>query len=144
MDILPKLGSIFALAFIYFWASIPAGLALQVAPVIVALTAWISYTIGVIIVVLLGEPIRARLLKRFGGKAAANPNSAIRRVWDRFGLIGLSLLAPVTTGSQIGALIGLSLGVPPRKLIIGMALGAALWSAVITLAAVLGLAAVRP
>ena len=125
------------------WASISAGLALQVAPVIVALTAWISYTVGVIIVVLLGEPIRARLLKRFGGKAAANPDSSIRRVWNRFGLIGLSLLAPVTTGSQIGALIGLSLGVPPRKLIIGMALGAALWSAVITLAAI-WFAAVRP
>lgn len=143
MDVLLKLGSIFALAFVYFWASIPAGLALHVTPVLVALTAWVSYIAGVIIIVLLGEPIRARILKRFGGKVAANPNSPIRRAWDRFGLIGLSLLAPVTTGSQIGALIGLSLGVPPRKLIIGMSLGAGLWGAGITLAAVLGLMMAR-
>jgi len=143
MDVLLKLGSIFALAFVYFWASIPAGLALHVTPVLVALTAWVSYIAGVIIIVLLGEPIRTRILKRFGGKVAANPNSPIRRAWDRFGLIGLSLLAPVTTGSQIGALIGLSLGVPPRKLIIGMSLGAGLWGAGITLAAVLGLMMAR-
>ncbi|MCC7450744.1 MAG: small multi-drug export protein [Anaerolineae bacterium] len=144
MDVLPKLGSIFALAFVSFWASIPAGLALHVAPVSVALTAWSSYTAGVILIARLGEPIRVRLLARFGGKATANPDAPIRWAWDRFGLLGLSLLAPVTTGAQIGALIGLSLGIPPRKLILGMTLGGALWSTGLTLAATLGLAVVRP
>ncbi len=141
---LPKLGSIFALAFIYFWASIPAGKALEVPPVIVWLTAWVSYTAGVAVVVLLGAPARAALLKRFGGKGASNPDSMIQRAWTRFGLLGLALLAPVTTGSQIGALIGLSLGASPRKLIGAMSLGAALWGVIITLIAVLGAAAVRP
>jgi hypothetical protein len=143
-EMLPRLVSIFALAFVSFWASIPAGIALGVAPAIVAVTAWASYTAGVILVALLGEPLRARLLKRFGGRVASNPNSAIRRAWDRFGLIGLSLLAPVTTGAQIGAIIGLALGVPAPKLIAGMSLGAALWGIGITLAVVLGVAAVRP
>jgi len=140
---LPKLGSIFALAFIYFWASIPAGIALEVPPVVVLLTAWVSYVAGVVVVVLLGTPARAALLKRFGGKGASNPDSMIQRVWNRFGLLGLALLAPVTTGSQIGALIGLSLGAPPRKLIGAMSLGAALWGIIITLVAALGAAAVR-
>jgi hypothetical protein len=140
---LPKLGSIFTLAFIYFWASIPTGIALAVPPIIVLLTAWVSYTAGVVVVVLLGAPARAALLKRFGGKVASNPNSVIQRAWTRFGLLGLALLAPVTTGAQIGALIGLSLGAPPRKLIGAMSLGAALWGAAITLAVVLGAAAVR-
>jgi len=141
---LPKLGSIFALAFIYFWASIPAGIALEVPPAIVWLTAWVSYTAGVVVVVLLGTPARAALLKRFGGKGASNPDSIIQRVWTRFGVFGLALLAPVTTGAQIGALIGLSLGAPPRKLIWTMSLGAALWGVIITLIAALGAAAVRP
>ena len=140
---LPKLGSIFALAFIYFWASIPAGIALEVPPVVVLLTAWVSYVAGVVVVVLLGTPARAALLTRFGGKGASNPDSMIQRVWNRFGLLGLALLAPVTTGSQIGALIGLSLGAPPRKLIGAMSLGAALWGIIITLVAALGAAAVR-
>ena len=143
MSMLPKLGSIFTLAFIYFWASIPAGIALEVSPIIVLLTAWVSYTAGVAVVVLLGAPARAALLKRFGGKVASNPDSMIQRAWTRFGLLGLALLAPVTTGAQIGALIGLSLGAPPRKLIGAMSLGAALWGMIITLVAALGAAAVR-
>jgi len=143
MGLLPKLISIFTLAFIYFWASIPAGIALGVAPIIVMLTAWASYTAGVVLVVLLGAPARAYLLKRFGGKVASNPDSFIQRAWNRFGLVGLALLAPVTTGAQIGTLIGLSLGAPPRKMIGAMALGAALWGVVITLAVVLGVAAVH-
>jgi hypothetical protein len=141
---LPKLGSIFALAFIYFWASIPAGIALEVPPVIVLFTAWVSYTAGVVVVVLLGAPARAALLKRFGGKVASNPDSLLQRAWTRFGVIGLALLAPVTTGAQIGALIGLSLGAPPRKLIWTMSLGAALWGVIITLITALGASAIRP
>ncbi len=140
---LPKLGSIFTLAFIYFWASMPTGIALEVPPVMVLLTAWVSYTAGVVVVVLLGAPARDALLKRVGGKVASNPDSLIQRAWTRFGLLGLALLAPVTTGAQIGALIGLSLGAPPRKLIGAMALGAALWGMIITLVTALGAAAVR-
>jgi uncharacterized membrane protein len=67
----------------------------------------------------------------------------IQRAWTRFGLLGLALLAPVTTGAQIGALIGLSLGAPPRKLIGAMSLGAALWGVIITLAVAFGFAAVH-
>jgi uncharacterized membrane protein len=141
---LPKLGSIFTLAFIYFWASIPTGIALEVPPTIVLLTAWVSYTAGVVVVVLLGTPARAALLKRFGGKGASNPDSLIQRAWNRFGLIGLAVLAPVTTGAQIGALIGLSLGAPPRKLVGAMSLGAALWGVIITLITALGASAIRP
>src|SRR3954454_22552571 len=127
---LPKLASVFGLAFFSFWASIPAGVALGVEPLFVGFTAWLSYTAGVVIVVVLGEPLRQRIMARFGGKIASNPNSPIRRAWDRYGLVGLSLLAPITTGAQIGAIIGLSLGVPPRRLIVGMAIGAAIWGAI--------------
>ncbi|MHB8625770.1 MAG: small multi-drug export protein [Aggregatilineales bacterium] len=144
MALLAKLGSIFALAFFSFWASIPMGVALEVAPFMVMLTAWTSYMAGVIILVLVGAPIRAYLLKRFGGKVTSNPDNVIWRAWTRFGLIGLALLAPMTTGAQIGALIALSLGAPPRKLILAMALGAALWGIAITLAVVLGVAVVHP
>lgn len=142
MDIL-KLGSVFAVAFFSFWASIPAGVALGIAPMIAGITAWVSYVAGVVLIVLIGEPIRVRLLRRFGGKTASNPNSLIRRAWDRFGLIGLALLAPATTGAQIGAIIGLSLGIPARRLMIAMPLGAALWAIALTLAVTLGLVVLK-
>jgi hypothetical protein len=143
MPLVAKLISIFAWAFLSFWTSIPGGVALSVPPVIVAITAWVSYSSGVILIALLGQPIREKIMARFGGKGTVNPNSPIRRAWDRFGLVGLSLLAPITTGAQIGAAIGLSLGVPPRRLIIGMAAGAAFWTILITGAVVLGVTGVQ-
>jgi uncharacterized membrane protein len=143
MSIVPQLLSVLGIAFLSFWASIPAGLALGLQPVLVGLTAVMSYAAGVGLVAGLGEPVRQRLLRRFGGKVASNPHSAIRRVWDRYGLVGLALLAPVTTGAQVGAALGLAFGVPPRKLFVAMSLGAALWALLITTAATLGILGMR-
>ncbi|MEO8397841.1 MAG: small multi-drug export protein, partial [Chloroflexota bacterium] len=95
------------------------------------------------IVILAGQPLRDWIMKRFGGKVSSNPNSTIRRVWDRYGLIGLALLAPVTTGAQIGAVIGISLNAPPRRLFILMSLGGLLWGVIVAVLVSLGVAAVK-
>ena len=141
---LPAIISTFGLAFFYFIAAIPAGAALQLPVSLAALTAGLSYTAGVLVVVLIGAPLRERLAKRFNISTIHDPNKLIWRVWDRYGLIGLSLLAPVTLGAQIGALLGLSLGVKPRPLVIGMGLGVAVWCVGIGTAVALGLQVVRP
>jgi uncharacterized membrane protein len=141
--LLAQLISTFALAFVSLWGAIVAGLALGLNPVLVILTTWISYSCGALLIILLGEPIRVRLLKRFGGKASANPESAIQRAWNRYGVIGLGFLAPLTTGSQIGALLGLSFGAPPRRLLLSLSTGGLLWSTIITTAAALGIIGVR-
>ncbi|MBA3874737.1 MAG: small multi-drug export protein, partial [Anaerolineae bacterium] len=96
-----------------------------------------------VVIVLVGAPLRERLTKRFNISTTHDPNKLIWRVWDRYGLIGLSLLAPITLGAQIGALIGLSLGVKPRSLVIGMALGVVPWCVGIGMAVAFGLQVVR-
>lgn len=141
---LPAIISTFGLAFFYFIAAIPAGAALQLPIAIAALTAGVSYTAGVLVVVLVGAPLRERLTKRFNISTTHDPSKLIWRVWDRYGLIGLSLLAPVTIGAQIGALLGLSLGVKPRALVIGMGLGIIPWCVGIGTAVALGLQVVNP
>lgn len=134
--------SVFGIAFLYFWASIPAGLAQGMSPVLVVIVATISYAFGVTLALIIGQPVRDWIMKRIGSKTASNPNSALRRVWDRYGLIGLALIAPVTTGSQVGTIIGLALNVPPRRLLLLMILGGLLWAVVLTAAFGLGIAAV--
>ncbi|MBI1256957.1 MAG: hypothetical protein GC204_05760 [Chloroflexi bacterium] len=135
--------SVFGIAFIYFWASIPAGIAQDLSPILVVVTASISYACGVGIVILAGQPVRDWIMKRFGGKASNNPNSAIHRIWDRYGLFGLALLAPITTGAQIGAVIGISLNAPPRRLFVLMSLGGLLWAVIVAVLVSLGVAAVK-
>ncbi|MBI1280749.1 MAG: hypothetical protein GC179_21675 [Anaerolineaceae bacterium] len=141
---LPAVMSTFSLAFFYFIAAIPAGAALQLPIGIAAVTAGVSYAAGVLVVVLIGAPLRERVTKRFNINTTHDPNKLIWRVWDRYGLIGLSLLAPVTIGAQIGALIGLSLGVKPRSLVLGMSLGIVPWCVGIGTAVALGLQVIRP
>ena len=143
MDELPKLISVFGIAFLSLWASIPAGLALGLNPVAVVGTAAVSYASGVGLVVFLGQPIRNWLMRRFGDKISGDPNSAVRRAWDRFGLIGLALLAPITTGAQIGAAVGMALNAPPRRLFVLMAIGGLAWAALLGVLISVGVVAIR-
>ncbi len=135
--------SVFAVAFLSLWGAFPVGVGLRLPPAIIGVTAAVSYAVGVALVLILGQPVRDWLLKRFGSKISGNPNSTVRKVWDKYGLIGLALLAPVTTGSQIGAAIALSLDAPPRRVFVAMTLGACLWCAVLALAIQFGLVAVQ-
>jgi hypothetical protein len=135
---IPALISTFSLAFFYFIGAIPAGIALGLSPLVVGLIAWLSYTLGVVLMVVIGTPLREKIVKHFGLTSSPAPESMLWRAWQRFGVLGLSVLSPVVVGAQIGAIIGLSLGVAPHRLIVGMSLGALLWCAILTLAVSLG------
>ncbi|MBL8119954.1 MAG: hypothetical protein J0L63_17900 [Anaerolineae bacterium] len=142
-ELLAGVMSTFGLGFFYFIASIPAGMALGLPGWVAAVTAWLSYTLGVVLVVAVGAPVRAWLARRFKLADEPDPDKLIWRIWKRYGLAGLALLAPVTVGSQIGALLGVSMGVKPRALLVGMSLGVAVWCAGIALAVTLGVQVVQ-
>lgn len=151
--------TIFGWAFFSFWSAIPAGIALAVSPLWVCLTVIASYASGVLLVVVVGGPIRQRIQARLQARqtidadidadedAQPAPNRMVAlmmQAWHRFGLVGLALLAPMTVGSQVGAVIGLGFGAPPVRLVIAMTLGAAVWAIGLTLAVVLGVMAIAP
>jgi hypothetical protein len=135
---LAPLSGVFAWAFFSFWTAIPAGIALGISPLLVAITAWLSYTVGAVVVILAGEPLRQWIARRSKLPTQEAPTSPLRRAWDRFGIWGLAILAPMTTGSQIGGLVGLSLGVPARRLAFALSAGGLAWSVLITLITVVG------
>ncbi len=139
---LSKVLSTFALAFFSFWWSIPAGLALGLSPLVVILTATLSYASGVGIVAFAGGRLRAWIDRRIGSRATLDPNSRLYRIWQRYGMIGLGALAPVTLGAQIGAVIAMALNAPPRRLFVIMSLAALVWSIILTLAFLLGITVV--
>jgi membrane protein YqaA with SNARE-associated domain len=123
--------TVFLIAMLELWAAIPAGLALQLHPLLVGLTAALGAIVGVLVVMLLGEPLRA-WMRRHKGEAEPNTNSRMHRIWARFGVIGLGLLAPLLVGAPLGAVLGLALGAPPSKLLMWLVIGALGWSALIT------------
>jgi hypothetical protein len=109
---LPKIASVFALAFFSFWPAIPAGLALGLSPLVVIVTTTLSYTLGVALVALFGGRVRDWVMQRLNRSSTAHSDSRLRRIWDRFGVAGLGLAAPMTVGAQIGAALGLLLNAP--------------------------------
>lgn len=132
--------TIFGWAFFSFWSAIPAGIALNVSPVLVALTVTASYGCGALLVVVVGTPIRERIRRRHNLDNANRMVAAVQRAWGRYGMVGLALLAPMTVGSQVGAVIGLSFGAQPWRLVMALTFGAAAWGVLLTALVITGLA----
>jgi hypothetical protein len=91
----------------------------------------------------IGKPARDWLMTRLRIKTNRDPNNPIWRTWERFGVAGFGLLAPMLVGAQGGAIIGLALGVPPRRLTVWMTLGGVLWAVIITVIVVAGVLGTR-
>lgn len=140
---LARVGSIFVLSFFSFWTAIPAGLALGLGPLAVIVTTSASYATGVALVTLVGSRARTWFERRLLRGRPPAADGRLGGLWRRYGLWGLALAAPMTTGAQLGALLGLTLNLKPRRLFVGMTLGAVLWSSVLTGAVRLGVAGIQ-
>ena len=112
-----KLLSVFGLGMIGLWEGIPAGFALRLHPVAIGAVAGAGSICATLLVVALGEPVRARLLRSRAETAGSGKERMIDRVWRRYGLIGLGLLAPALTGAPIGVALGLWLRAPVGRLL---------------------------
>lgn len=131
--------TVFGLGFGYFIGAIPAGAAFGLSLFVVPVIAWLGYTLGAVVVILLGEPLRRKLAAKFNlhPRPGTKPG-LIHRAWNRYGLPALALLAPVTIGPQLGGILGLALGVSPFRLVSALSLGLIPWAVGITILVALG------
>lgn len=121
------MATVFGLGVVYFIAAIPAGVALKLHPATAAFCAWAGYTAIAAAMLLIGDPARRWVESRFKISPHPDPKKLFWRVWGKFGLPGLGLLAPVTCGPYIAALIALALGEKPGRLVLWIAAGAIPW-----------------
>ena len=117
----------FGLGFVYFIGAIPGGVAAGASVPQAAFAAWAGYSAGAGVVVLVGVPARDWLVRRFRIPVERDPSKWIWRVWERWGLIGLGLLAPVTIGPQIGGLLALAVGGKPARVWLSLSVGVIPW-----------------
>lgn len=141
MELILKLVTVFGLGAVELWAAIPAGLALKLNPLATGITAAAGTMLAVLVVVFLGERVRGWLARwRKAGSEAEDQGRQGRafRIWYRYGVVGLGLLAPLITGAPLGAALAVTLGAATRRLVFWMGVGIALWSALLTAAGALG------
>jgi membrane protein DedA with SNARE-associated domain len=130
--------SVMALAVLEHWSSIPLGFVLGLHPVIIAIANIIGATLGVLIIVFTGERLRNYILKHHKSKNEEKKPGIMQKIWNRYGVIGLGLLAPLLTGASIGSALGIALGAPAKKLLLWMSLGIILWTIILVLLGVAG------
>lgn len=129
-----KLITVAALAIFELWAAIPVGTALKLHPLFNGLASGLGAIIGVLLVVVIGDRLRNWLLR----KKEQKKKGRIYKIWEKYGVIGLGLLAPLITGAPLGAAIGVSLGAPPKRLFYWMSTGIVIWTIVLVVISTLG------
>lgn len=133
----------FGLGFLYFISAIPAGVAAHAPPPAAAVAAWLGYSAGGLVVLMAGAPLRSWIRRKLKINPAPDPTKLFWRVWHRFGLWGLGLIAPVTIGPQATVVIALALGETPRRIQLAISLGVLPWTIAFGILTVLSVHALR-
>ncbi len=121
------------------WVGIVTGLALGLSPALSGTVSVASAIAGVTLVVAFGGRLRELVYR---SRRLARRRERIERVWERYGIPGVALQAPLLTGPILATL--LALGAPPRLLLLWMLASVVFWGAVITGAAALGFSMFGP
>ncbi len=61
-----------------------------------------------------------------------------RKLWEKYGIPGFSLLAPILVGTDIAMVLALAFGSPRRPLLIWMTISLLLWSIILTVLTIQG------
>ena len=128
----------FGLGVVYFIAAIPAGVAAGAPAWLAGLAAGMGYVVGAGVVLLAGAPLREWLVRKLRIPVERDSSKLVWRMWERGGLFGLCLIAPVTIGPQATAVIALAVGEKPRRILGAVALGVLPWCVLFAVLTALG------
>jgi membrane protein DedA with SNARE-associated domain len=142
MELLIKIIPVLGLGALEIWAAIPAGFALSLNPFIIGIVVAIGAISGTAVILFTGDRLRNWLMKFHRRKEGAKPG-LIEKTWEKYGVIGLGLLAPLITGAPLAAALGLILGGSAKKLMIWISLGILIWTTLLTVAGYLGIESVK-
>lgn len=132
-----SLVTIFGLAILELWVAIPAGFAFELNPILIIILSTSGNIAGALIILVIGENIRDRILKwRLGDD---KKNSRLYQIWNKYGLIGLGLSSPLLFGAWLGTALGVALDAPNGRLMLWMSVGIILWSIGLTTAIYYGI-----
>jgi hypothetical protein len=140
MGLLLKILSTAAAGALDVWVGIITGVALGLSPALSGAVSIASALAGVTLVVGAGGPLQRRI---YHSRRLAKRRERIERVWNRYGIPGVALQAPLLTGPLLATILALGLGAPPRPLLYWMFASIVFWGAALTGAAALGLSIFR-
>lgn len=118
---------------------IPIAIGLGLDPLATGTFAFAGNVLSVYALVLFYRRLSNWLARRRGESAESSDRYArARRLWERYGLPGLSLASPVLTGVHIAALVALLAGSRSRDVAGWMTVGILLWTIALVVASIYG------
>ena len=123
--------TVFFTAMFEIWVAIPIGIGFKLNPIITIIATFLGASAGSVLVILLGNGIQKLILR--GHNQKIEKETTMKKIWNKYGVIGLGLLSPLLTGAPLGIAIGLLFNAEKKKLLIFVVLGILIWSIVFTL-----------
>lgn len=136
---------VFLLAAIPWWEVllvVPPAIGLGLNPVLVGVLAFLGNILPVYLIVAVHGRVTRWIERRREEKGErATRSRRASRLFDRYGLGGLALAAPLLVGVHLATVIALLLDAPPRDVAAWMTLSLAVWTVILVVASVLGFGA---
>ncbi|WP_019414215.1 small multi-drug export protein [Paenisporosarcina sp. TG20] len=119
---------------------VPLGIVAGLSPVWVMVLGFTGNLLTIMILIIAFDRINIWLMKRNEekGKSQSKRSKRAKKVWIKYGLLGLLLLGPILIGTHLAAFIGMTLGADKKLTMIWSTLSIALWVLVFGIITALG------
>ena len=114
------------------WKGIPAGIALNLHPVLTGLFTALGSISSVLILFFAGDSFRQWVIGKFGNKRIERKKSKFIKLTDRYGTWGIGLLTTGLLGPFTSLFLGLILIKDTRRFLIYLILGIFIWSFILS------------
>lgn len=122
---------------------IPLGIIAGLSPFWVTLIAFVGNMLTVVPLVVGFEKFQAwsknRRKKKKKIRSHSQKTDSGRKIWNKYGMPGLSLLGPLITGTHFAVIIGMSLGASKHWTMVWITISISLWSLVFGIGTVFGM-----
>ena len=121
------------LAVLGIWKSIPVGFILNMHPIIVCIVTILGASLGVFLIYLLGSRLKQRILQSTQRKSINKKQQKIHKIFNRYGVPGLGMLATLIVGPALTMVLGLTIVKNGKVLLLWTNIGIVVWSVLLTL-----------
>jgi len=113
------------------WKSVPVGFILNMHPILVCTMTILGASMGVLLIYLIGSKLKRRILSLRG--KSNKKQQKINKIFDRYGVPGLGMLATLVVGPALTMALGLTIVKNGKNLLLWTNIGIVVWSVLLTL-----------
>ena len=121
------------------YKGVPVGFAIKASPYLTAVCTAMGSLTAVFVIWFSGASLKNWLINKYGKRKIEKKKSRFTSIMDRYGVIGLGLIATGIIGPIITIILGLIMVKETERLMIFLSIGIVLWSTALTIIASISL-----